>query len=134
MSVSSMSAVAGATAAPGESRLAAATVRSVPISVSCPSWCVVDHAAFDLRFLEDLSHWGAPVALPAPVFGGAERVLIARVVQSPFSPAVEGREPRVLLEATDDSDPVRLDVAGVEAVAASLEEHARVLRAMAGAL
>lgn len=120
---------------PAPARLTSVVVRGVPLSVPCPSWCTVDHSSVDLLFLEDLSHQGGTVSLPVPAFGGQEeQVLIARVMQFPFSPTAEGRGPRVALEAADDSDPARLDAAGVESVADSLEQHAAVLRDLAGAL
>lgn len=65
-------------------RLSATSVRGVPVHVECPSWCVTDHAAEDLAFLEDVHHYGPAVGVTVPVFGGGtETVLVAHLALWP---------------------------------------------------
>ncbi|MBI0381520.1 hypothetical protein JBE27_35975 [Streptomyces albiflaviniger] len=61
-------------------------VRGQRIAVPCPDWCVVDHAAQDLAFLEDVSHHGEEVSLPVRQFDGSvEQILTAHLAQWPFA-------------------------------------------------
>ncbi|MFK8850460.1 DUF6907 domain-containing protein [Streptomyces sp. Ac-502] len=67
-------------------RLAATSVRGVPVHVPCPDWCVTDHAAEDLSFLEDVHHYGPRVQMSVPLYGGGtETVMVAHLALWPFA-------------------------------------------------
>ncbi|WP_372444914.1 DUF6907 domain-containing protein [Streptomyces coffeae] len=88
--------------------MVAALYRGQRVAVECPAWCVVDHAAENVISLDDFSHEGAPISLPVPVSGAAERVLIARLVQWPFASDEAGRAAYLSLEGTDDGEVASL--------------------------
>ena len=102
-----------------------ARVRGQRITVTCPDWCVTDHSATDLAFIEDLSHEGARIAMQMPSYpSGTEQTMIAYLAQRPFTRTAEDRAPRLALEAADDADAVELDAALAQAVALSMRAHA----------
>jgi hypothetical protein len=113
-------------------RLVAAVVRGQRIVVPCPSWCVVDHAAEDVAFLEDLSHAGEAAALPVRQFDGSvERILAAQVVQWPF--AREG-EAYLSVDADGSGECNQYRAAAALAFADQLVAHAEKIRRLVGAL
>ncbi|MEU1787077.1 hypothetical protein ABZ553_14630 [Streptomyces sparsogenes] len=117
---------------PSSPRLVAAVVRGQRIAVPCESWCVVDHAAEDLAFLEDLSHAGEVVALPVRQFDGTvERILAAQVVQWPF--AREG-EPYLSVDADGSGECNQYAASAALAFADQLIAHAEKIRRLVGAL
>jgi hypothetical protein len=117
---------------PPSPRLVAAVVRGQRIPIPCPPWCVVDHAAEDLAFLEDLSHAGEAAALPVRQFDGSvEEVLAAQLVQWPF--AREG-EAYLSVDADGSGECNQYRAAAALAFADQLIAHAEKIRRLVGAL
>lgn len=120
---------------PPSTRLVAAVVRGQRIAVPCPEWCVTDHAAHDLKSLENLSHDGESFSLLVPTFGGGtERALIARLSQWPFGASETGSRPYLSLEVTDDGEVANVEADAALAFADQLVAHAEQIRRLAGAL
>lgn len=117
---------------PSSPRLVAAVVRGQRSPVPCPPWCVVDHAAEDLAFLEDLSHAGEAVALPVRQFDGSvELILAAQVVQWPF--AREG-EAYLSVDADGSGECNQYAATAALAFADQLIAHAEKIRRLVGTL
>lgn len=113
---------------PTSPRLVAAMVRGQRIAVPCYDWCVRDHSAEDLAFLEDLHHEGPTVALPAPEFSGLTEVLVASIKQWPFVNDGDRGAPYLGLDATGDGEVANLDAGAALAFADHLIEHADRIR------
>ena len=119
--------------APSEGRTVTAVLRGAPIPLQCPAWCVTSHAATDLMYIEDLSHEGEPISLPAPVYRGPDTpVLRARLCWWPF--ADDDRGPYLALEATDDGECEEMPAAAALAFADQVVAHAQNIRRMATTL
>ncbi|MEU1663603.1 hypothetical protein ABZ547_08305 [Streptomyces sparsogenes] len=117
---------------PSSPRLVAALVRGQRIAIPCPSWCVVNHSAQDLAFLEDLSHASVAVTLPVRQFDGSvEEVLAAQVVQWPF--AREG-EPYLSVDADGSGECNEYRGPAGLAFADQLVAHAERIRRLVSAL
>ncbi|MDX3230581.1 DUF6907 domain-containing protein [Streptomyces sp. ME19-01-6] len=113
-------------------RLVAAVVRGQRIAIPCPPWCVVDHAAEDLAFLEDLSHAGEAATLPVRQFDGSvEEVLVAQLVQWPFTR--EG-EAYLSVDADGSGECNQYAAPAALAFADQLVAHAEKIRRLVGAL
>jgi len=117
-----------ATSEPSGERLVPASVRGQIIRVSCPDWCVVDHAADDPNHIEDIDHKSEQVSLSAPVGGHMESVLEAWLSAFPFS---ERGEARLALDVTGGGNPAELSAAEAVAFADQLVAHAAVIRSLA---
>ncbi|WP_435861914.1 DUF6907 domain-containing protein [Streptomyces sparsogenes] len=121
-----------APASPPSPRLVAAVVRGQRIPVPCPSWCVVDHSAQDLAFLEDLSHAGETVTLPVRQFDGSlERILAAQLVEWPFT---EKNEAYLSVDADGSGECNEYRGPAGLAFADQLVAHAERIRRLVGAL
>lgn len=119
-------------APPLSPRLVAAVVQGQRTSVPCPPWCVVDHAAEDLAFLEDLSHAGEAATLPVRQFDGSvEEVLAAQLVEWPF--AREG-EAYLSVDADGSGECNQYAAPAALAFADQLIAHAEKIRRLVGAL
>lgn len=117
---------------PQSPRLITAMVRGQRIAIPCPVWCVRDHAAESLNFLEDLSHSGGAVSLPVRQFDGSvEQVLAAQIVQWPFAP---NSEPYMSVDADGSGECSEYRGPAGLAFADQLVTHAERIRALAGAL
>lgn len=116
-----------ATTPPSSPLLVAAVVRGQRIAVPCESWCVVDHAAQDLAFLEDLCHEGEEIALAAPEFDGVTEVLAASIRQWPFVQDEDRGMPYLGFDATGAGDVANL---APEAALAFLDQAAAHLEKM----
>ncbi|WP_221890340.1 DUF6907 domain-containing protein, partial [Streptomyces sp. WAC05858] len=113
-------------------RLVAAKVQGQRIAVPCPDWCVVDHAAEDLAFLEDLSHACEAATLPVRQFDGSvEQVLTAQLVQWPF--AREG-EAYLSVDADGSGECNQYTAPAALAFADQLVAHAERIRRLVGTL
>lgn len=74
------------------------------LTVTCPDWCVSDHADEKTRgtFAPDFTHHGEELVFPAP--GGGEPMLSARITHAPFSSIL--REPVMgVWSASEDMGP-----------------------------
>lgn len=108
------------------SRKATVRVRGIAVMIDCPPWCVTDHSAENLAFLEDLSHYGAPIALTVPMFGGGtEKVLIAHLALWPF----DGKGAYLALDADNSGEVSNLFEPAALAFADQLVAHAERIRA-----
>lgn len=117
---------------PSGERLVPASVRGRIVHVSCPDWCVVDHAAADEHHLEDVSHLGEQLSMTAPVgLTGSEDVLVAHVSQWPFSGETH---PYLALDATGCGEFSELTKVQALAFADQLVAHAAQLRALAASI
>ncbi|MFE9922292.1 DUF6907 domain-containing protein [Streptomyces sp. NPDC005774] len=74
------------------------------LTVTCPDWCVSDHADEKTRgtFAPDFTHRGEELVFPAP--GGSETMLSAQITHAPFSSIL--REPVMGVgSASEDMGP-----------------------------
>ncbi|WP_406355019.1 hypothetical protein OHB56_21120 [Streptomyces sp. NBC_01635] len=74
------------------------------LTVTCPEWCVSDHADEKTRgtFAPDFTHRGEELVFPAP--GGGETMLSAQITHAPFSSIL--REPVMgVSSASEDMGP-----------------------------
>lgn len=131
---STMPASVPAVTPPPSPRLVAAVVRGQRIAVPCSEWCVKDHAAEDLAFLEDLSHEGEEIALAAPEFNDVTEVLVASIRQWPFVNDEDREQPYLGFDATGAGDVANLQKSAALAFADQLVAHAERIRRLAGAL
>jgi hypothetical protein len=115
-------------ASPSGERLVPASLNGQIVHVSCPDWCVVNHAADDPNHIEDIDHKSEQVSLSAPVGGHMESVLEAWLSAFPFS---EGGEARLALDVTGGGNPAGLSAAEAVAFADQLVAHAAVIRSLA---
>lgn len=118
-----------ATSEPGGERLVPASLRGQTIHVACPDWCVVDHAATDEHYLEDVSHLGKQLSMTAPVgLNGSEDVLVAHVSQWTFSGETH---PYLALDATGSGEFSELTKVQALAFADQIVAHAAMIRSLA---
>lgn len=84
-----------------------ATVRGVPVTVPCTTFCTTDHGA-DLPFIEDLTHENRDesVAVPVGIGGRTEDILAVRIAEYPFAGGEDG--PVVVLDATGSGETAEL--------------------------
>ncbi|WP_210947250.1 hypothetical protein [Streptomyces sp. MK37H] len=120
-----------APASPPAPRLVAAMCRGQRIAVECPLWCVRDHSREDLAFLEDLSHEGEEIALPAPEFSGVSAVLISSIREWPFVKDEEKGLPYLGFDATGFGDVAALAPAAALAFIDQAAAHLEKMRAQA---
>ncbi|MFH8410716.1 DUF6907 domain-containing protein [Streptomyces sp. NPDC018019] len=113
-------------------RLAATSVRGVSVRVVCPGWCVTDHAAEGVAFLEDVHHYGPRVQLSVPLYGGGTgSVMAAHLALWPFA-AVEDEGRTYLAVDPDGSGEVNsLYREAALAFADQLAAHAADIRRLA---
>lgn len=115
------------TPAAGE-RAVATIIDGVPTVITCPSWCTLDHAAENFRFIEDVDHVGPETALSVPRHNGdALGILGARLVQTPYA---RQRRAMLSLEVTED-DHVDLTAEAASALADQVIAHGVALRELA---
>ncbi|GAA2118342.1 DUF6907 domain-containing protein [Streptomyces synnematoformans] len=110
-------------------RTVATLVAGVPTVITCPSWCVKNHAAeTDVMCIEDVSHAGSETVLTVPTFGGGtEEALDVRLVQWPH--CQRGR-PYVSLRSPGE-DCTDLTAAAASAFADQVIAHGVALRQLA---
>ncbi|MFK4595741.1 DUF6907 domain-containing protein [Streptomyces pristinaespiralis] len=100
------------------------TVDHGDVTIPEPSWCVEEHTFEAYRV--DIQHTGPDLVLTVPAEGDVVPVFTAAIVKRPFSP----QDPRTLVQLEVD-EWRSFDAAGLDALAASLVEHAATLRKLA---
>jgi hypothetical protein len=124
--------VAPVTTTPPQPRWATVTVCGSPVQVEEPVWCTGCEGDA-VVCLEDLQHSGEELSLSLPGSNGAETAVTVQLICWPFSEKPAERTPYVSLQATSgDCTPLTASLA--ESVAAGLERHAAMLRALTGQL
>ncbi|MFJ4924052.1 DUF6907 domain-containing protein [Streptomyces sp. NPDC088736] len=99
-----------------------------PVTVQCPPWCQ-GHEGQDGGARADIAHEGREHVMTLATSSGPARVLTAGLEERPHSELEPGRGPFVNVEIGALWYPV--DAAGLDAMAASLDDHADTLRMLA---
>jgi hypothetical protein len=108
------------------------TVCGSPVQIECPGWCTGCEGDA-VMCLEDLQHSGEEMSLSLPGTNGGETAVTVQLICWPFSQNPAERTAYVSLMATSgDCTPLNASLA--ESVAAGLERHAAMLRALTGQL
>ncbi|MGW3024491.1 DUF6907 domain-containing protein [Streptomyces sp. NPDC001221] len=110
------------------------TLDNGPVTVTCPSWCIADHAGWPMGYRADITHNGPAVAAEVETERGAVELLQAHISWAPFGALAPEPHPLAYLEgleaASFDADGLRMVAARLAVYAGRLRDVARQLEDM----